>query len=177
MVNRAANHMKEQVSSRVVASIQKDRAWELLRDLSLAHNYVPGIIDTRITTAQNEGIGASREVYQGRTKSLNETVEDWNEGYGFLIRLHCGEEGPPFPFKEAWFRYAIEDNGDGSTVLIVSLIYVMRWGILGRLLNRILLKRFIGNRIRDVALSMKLFYETGKPVTPEMLKQATSDIR
>ena len=164
-----------EVSAQVISSIQRERAWELLRDLSLAHNYVPGVIDTQITTAQQEGVGASRKVYQGKTSAIDETVEEWNEGYGILIRLHRGNAGPPFPFKKAWFRYSIEDNGDCTTKLTTSLIYIMRWGAFGQMLNTILLKRFIESRIRDVALGMKLYYETGERVTPEKMKRAKAE--
>ena len=152
-----------EASFRVYVGLSRERAWELLRDLSLAHNYVPGLIDTKITTLQKEGVGASRKVYQKRTRGIDETVEEWNDGYGFLIRLHRGYAGPPFPFKESWFRYALEDDGAGIQ-LITSLIYVMRWGLVGRLLDKILLNRIIKGRIRNVALSLKIYWEPSESV-------------
>ncbi len=163
-----AHLQADEVSFRATIAVERERAWELLSDLSLAHNYVPGVVDTRIVTERKTGVGASREVYQGKEKSMNETVEEWNDGYGFLIRLHCGGDGPPFPFKAAWFSYAIEDSGV-NTILTARLIYVMRWGCIGRWLDRILLKRFVKSRIRDVALGLKIYYETGKRVTPYKL--------
>ncbi len=165
------NKMYCEVLARAIISIRREQAWELLRDLSLAHNYVPGVIETQITTTQKEGMGASRKVYQGKTSFINETVEEWNDGYGFLIRIHCGNAGPPFPFQEAWFRYEIGD-ADRNTQLTTSLIYVVRWGKFGRILNRILLQKFITKRIRDVALSLKIYYETRERVTPDKLKRA-----
>ncbi len=164
-----------EVSFRVTIAVQRERAWELLSDLSLAHNYVPGIIDTRIVTERKMGVGASRAVYQSKTKFMNETVEEWNDGYGFLIRLHYGDDGPPFPFKEAWFRYAIEDSGN-DTILTARLIYVMRWSFVGRWLDRLLLNKFVKSRIRDVALSMKIYYETGERVTSEKLHKLKANL-
>lgn len=152
-----------------------ERAWELLRDLSLAHNYVPGLVKTEITTECKEGIGASRKVFQSEAKGIDETIEEWNTGRGFLIRLHCGDCGAPFPFKQAHFRYAIDGHGP-DTLLTASLVYTMRWGAIGRMLDRLLLKRFIKKRIRDVALSMKIYYESGERVTPQKLKQAKRKI-
>jgi hypothetical protein len=152
------------------------KAWELLQDLTLAHHYVPGLVKTEITTEAKKGVGASRKVYQRQTSGIDETVEEWNEGHGFLIRLHRGSAGPPFPFTEAHFRYAIEDAGD-ATLLTTSLVYAMRGGALGRFLDRCLLRRIIDRTIRDVALSQKCYYESGEPVTPRQLKEARAAFR
>jgi hypothetical protein len=154
----------------ITIDIPREKAWEILRDLSRAHHYVPGLVKTEITTDNKEGIGASRIVYQSERKGLHETVTEWNEGCGFLIRLHRGEKGPPPPFKEGWFRYAIEDEGD-KTRLSISLIYTLRMGWFGILLERLLLGKNFHRILRDIAISMKAYYETGEPVTPARLKQ------
>lgn len=168
--------MTIEVSAQTVVELTPEKAWQLLRDLSLAHNYVPGIIDTRMTTEKREGVGASRKVYRSETGAIDETVVEWNEGYGFLIRLHCGDAGPPFPFREAHFRYAIESEGE-HTRLTTSLAYEMRWGAIGRLLDKVLLRRIVGARIRNVALSQKMFFESSDAVTPEQLKRAKAGTR
>lgn len=159
-----------EASAEVIIRMPRDKAWEILQDFSIAHNYVPGVIKTEITTECKRGIGASRKVFQTETKAIDETIEEWNEGYGFLIRLHCNNAGPPFPFKQAWFRYSISDD-DTNTRLNTSLIYIVRWGIIGRILNYVLFKRIIRGQIRNVALSMKAYYETGEYVTPEKLNR------
>ncbi|HNI38294.1 MAG TPA: SRPBCC family protein, partial [Pseudomonadales bacterium] len=55
------------------AKIPAEQAWNKLKDLSLAHNYVPNIPKCTITTAQKEGVGASRRV-SGPQQALDETV-------------------------------------------------------------------------------------------------------
>jgi len=167
---------KSIVSTTVRVHLPHTEAWELLQDLSVAHLYVPGLVKTEITTSAKTGVGASRRVYQRETKGIDETVEEWNEGRGFLIRLHRGAAGPPFPFKEAHFRYAIDRDGD-ETLLTTSLSYIVLGGAIGRLFNRLLLKPIIDGTIRDVALSQKCFYETRRPVTPLQLKQARAEFR
>ena len=69
------------------------------------------------------------------------------------------------PFKEAHFRYAIDDSGTGTT-LTTSLSYVMLWGWAGHLLDRILLNKIIKGRIRKVAQEMKSYYESAQNDTP-----------
>jgi hypothetical protein len=160
--------MTQEVSAQVVIDTPLDEAWEKLRDISLAHHYVPGIVKTEIVGTQAEGVGASRYVYRNEKSYIQETVEEWQEGQGFLIRLHKGDKPAP-PFKNAWFRYQLEDSGDGQTQFTASLKYEMPWGGLGNWLGG-KLANFVQKTIADVALSMKLYYETGDPTTPAALK-------
>ena len=89
--------MTRKVSSQIALEMPREQAWEKLRDLSLAHNYVPGIVRTAIVSEQAEGVGASRYVYRNAKSYIQETVEEWSEGDGFLIRLHRGDKpAPPF---------------------------------------------------------------------------------
>lgn len=149
----------------VLINLPIERCWENLRNLELAHLYVPGLTRTEITTALKEGVGASRRVYgrqSGMKVEMDETVIRWDEGRGFRIRLHEGEK-PMFPFRNAWFDYGIAAEGDKTRFTCV-LGFEMPMGFLGRLLEP-LLKPVVTGNVRDVALSLKYFYETGKSPT------------
>jgi carbon monoxide dehydrogenase subunit G len=163
--------MRHEAAAQVVINMPKEQAWSLLKDLSLAHNYVPGITRTEITTDKTEGVDASRRVFQASGKPLDETVSEWYDGQGFLIRLHNGEKGAPPPFARAAFRYRLDDADHNCTVLTTSLMFDMRWGGFGQFLYERLLKKVFRGVIRDVAISMKQYYESGEPVSPEQLKQ------
>ena len=170
--------MPEEAKCQLVINMPRAQAWEKLKDLSLAHNYVPGLVKTEITTAQLSGVGASRKVYQTQTRGIDETVTEWVDGSGFLIRLHRGEKGAPPPFKEAWFRYWLEEGEQpGTTLLSTSLIYNISMGGFGRWLEKTFLGKVFKTVIRDVAISMKQFYESGQPVTPAILKQLKADFK
>ena len=108
---------------------------------------------------------------------MDETVTEWSEGYGFVIRLHKGEKAAPAPFREANFRYRIEDAGHSRTALTISLIFNMRWGPVGQFLYERLLHSVFRGVIRDIAISMKQFYESGEPVSSKQLKQLRVDAR
>ena len=147
----------------------REQAWQILRNFGVAHNYVPGIIKTEITTEQKEGVGASREVFQTQKRSLSETVIQWNEGSGFTIRLHRGEKGPIPPMKTATYTYTLEDDGDGCRI-INSMSFDLGDGLLAGMLNGVI-ARVVQKNLDDVTLGMKHYYETGEAVTPEIRKQ------
>lgn len=160
--------MTEHVSTQVVIEMPRTEAWQNLRDISLAHNYVPGIVRTELVSDQAEGVGASRYVYRNKRSYIQETVEEWQEGEGFLIRLHRGDKPAP-PFRHARFRYQLADAEGGRTLFTATMSYDMPWGALGRWLAA-RLRPFVDATIRDVALAMKLYYESGQPTTPAALK-------
>ena len=160
--------MSQEVRAHILIDVPRSEAWEKLRDISRAHHYVPGIVKTVIVSQQTEGVGASRYVYRNQKSYIQETVEEWQDGKGFLIRLHKGDKPAPL-FRKAWFRYELADHGPGQTQFTASLKYEMPWGRLGAWLGA-KMAGFVRATINDVALSMKLYYETGVPTTAAALK-------
>jgi hypothetical protein len=155
-------------TSNVECACTATEAWEKMRDISVAHHYVPEVDKTVITTDKKEGVGASRKV-TGKRGTLDETVTEWKEGKGFTIRLHKGDK-PPTPFSDASFTYRIDDIGGKSCKLTTTMIYEMPWGIFGKLLHSLFIGKIVKGSVRDVVLCLKKYYETGEPVTDADLK-------
>ena len=160
--------MPQEATADIVIDLPRDQAWEKLRDISLAHNYVPGIIKTEIVTDTREGVGASRYVYRNEKSYIQETVTEWREGEGFRIKLHKGDKPAP-PFRDAFFNYQLDDAGPDKTRFTATLGYQLPWGGFGDWLGARLLG-FIQGTVEDVTRAMKLYYETGEPTSPEALK-------
>jgi ribosome-associated toxin RatA of RatAB toxin-antitoxin module len=156
-------------TSNVMCHISAEQAWQKMRDISKAHEYVPGLRKTTITSSNKEGVGASRRVV-GKHGALDETVTEWKEGKGFTIRLHKGDKGPS-PFASAQFTYRIDPISDRQCKLTTSMVYELPWGVFGKLLNSLLFDRVVRGNIRDVVLCLKHYYESGKAVTDSDLKQ------
>ena len=57
-----------------------------------------------------------------------------------------------------------------------SLGYTMPWGGFGDWLGQ-RLEKFVQATVADVALSMKLYYETGQPTTPAALKAKKASLK
>lgn len=167
--------MSQEVAAQILIDMPIAQAWEKLRDISLAHNYVPGIVNTVLVSDKKEGVGASRYVYRNAKSYIQETVEEWQDGRGFLIRLHRGEKPAP-PFRNAWFRYTLEPTGPAQTRFTASLRYEMPWGRFGAWLGA-KMANTVQRTIADVAIAMKLYYETGQPTTAEAIKAHKAESR
>jgi uncharacterized membrane protein len=152
-------------SYEIHVDLPRARVWDGLRNLSRAPLYVPNLTGVEFTTAQHEGVGTSRRVFQTNGKSLDETVVKWDDGFGFTLRLHDGDK-PPAPFKQGWFDYRIADAPDGGTLFKPSLTYEMPWGPVGKLLDLLMVNRFARASTRQVAENFKRYYETGEITNP-----------
>ena len=157
--------MPSTVTYEVHVGLPRAEVWEGLRDLTRAPRYVPNLTGVELTTDQHEGVGASRRVFQKNGKPLDETVVEWEDGFGFKLRLHNGDK-PPAPFPEAWFDYRIADAPDGGTLFRPALIYGVPGGLFGRLMNALLIKRIALKNVRQVAENFKRYYETGEITNP-----------
>lgn len=146
-----------------------EAAWDRFRDLTRAKDYVPGLTDTVITTEKKEGVGASRIVSHRQFGDMNETVVAWDEGRGMTIRLHKGDK-PPTPFREAHFRYEFRETDDpGACEIHTALAYALPGGAIGRLVDRLFLRRVFQRNVVDTAVCLAENYRTDAPVDPERL--------
>ncbi|GAB3273870.1 SRPBCC family protein [Parahaliea aestuarii] len=144
--------------------VSHTEAWQRMSDLSVAHKYVPGLTATEITTPQTEGVGASRKVYQTGSNYLEETVTAWDEGQGFAIRLHQGDE-PMKPFKHAEFRYHMQAVTDRVTRVTLAIVVEMPFGALGSWLGENAAREPLEAELTRVLAGLMYYYETGKPAT------------
>ena len=149
--------MPTRVSAEARITVPVAQAWAFLRDLPRANQYGPGVTECTITTERREGVGASRRVVSKAAGPMDETVTEWNEGNGFVIRLHRGE-GDPAIFRDASFRYAIEADGDGTRATL-TLSYAPKGGPLGGLIDWLFLRRFTAKNVRETALGLARHYE------------------
>jgi len=151
-----------EVTSETRIDLPVEACWEKLRDLSLPHNYVPGVTDTKVVTEQKEGVGASRKVYmKNMPDGMDETVTDWQEGRGFTIRLHKGDDRAIPIFSAAEFEYRIEDAGDGGTFFRPHMRFAPRFGF--GLLTHLVVKKRLTKTLAVIGQSLKEYYETGEP--------------
>lgn len=152
----------------VVVQIPAEAAWQKLGDLSLAHHYVPGIERTEIISANREGIGAARHVFDAESGYIIETVTAWQAGQGFTLALTNEGGGAPAPFQQASFSYAlIPGEADGS-VITTELEFVMAGGLAGEWLGRTLLASAFQQRVDEVAAGLKAYYEGSLQAAPRL---------
>ena len=150
----------------VVVEVAVEGAWEKLHDFSVAHKYVPGLSRTEIMSSRRSGIGAHRRVYDEDGGFLEETILEWQEGQGFVIKLHDGDE-PMTPFDRAEFSYHLAAAGKEQTLITLKMTIERPLGAVGEKLGEWFILPVIQDNLVQVAAGMKYYYETGQPATDE----------
>ena len=147
----------------ITVDISKTDAWQILQDFSLPHNYVPNLEKTEIVSESSSGLGAHRRVYNDDGSFIEETIVQWNEGTGFVIKLHKGTQVMS-PFSFAQFRYELESLDENSCRIHVSMDTKMTMGYLGLALQKWAIKPVVTDNLIAVVAGMKSYYETGERV-------------
>lgn len=160
--------MGREVSYEVIIDLPREQAWAIMQDITVPHKYVPGLIKTEMRDGPLKGVGASRRVFK-KLMAMDETVTEWNEGYGFRIRLHDGAKDKPFP--KSYFIYKIDDASGGKTRFTAVMGYTFPFGFIGRIIDSLLIAPIVSGEIRAVALAVKHYYETGTTPTPADIKR------
>jgi ribosome-associated toxin RatA of RatAB toxin-antitoxin module len=147
------------VSAKAQVAVSRSEAWEKLQDLMLAKRYVPGVTDIEITTRNKAGLGASRKVFVKGRPPIDETVIAWEDGHGFTVRLHRGDQ-PASPFRQAQFVYRLDDAPGATTMVTTTLAYELPWGVLGQLLDAALMRHVAAQMVKAIVQGLKHVYES-----------------
>lgn len=153
------------VSAQTPLAMSREQAWYKMQDFLLAKYYVPGVLDITITTEATGGVGASRRVFCKGRPPVDETVISWDEGEGFTVRLHKGQESPS-PFAEATFTYRLRDAEDGACLAQVELCYRLPDSWWSGIMDGLLMRHVVAHTVRSIAKGLRQVYETGKSANP-----------
>jgi hypothetical protein len=123
------------------------RAWDLMSDFGAIDAFNPTLKESHLLEGSCDiGLGVERQctLKDGRNY-IQERVVDWQEGRSYRIEVFGGT----MPLDDILTELAVETLGTG-TVLRMTMQYRPRWGLLGRLVEPVLLRPMIRRSMRKV---------------------------
>jgi len=133
------------INHRIRASCSAERVWAVLSDLEAVQHYNPTVVSAAIKGGRRTGLGAER-ICELRPKGrVRERVTHWEEGRA--VGLEVAESDWPIRFMRWVTR--VEPTDDGSLVT-QKLEYAMKFGPLGWLLDRLVMKRKLSATLDDL---------------------------
>ena len=133
----------------VRAACSPERVWALLADLEAVQHYNPGVRRAVIESSQRRGIGALRSCELVPKGRVVERVTHWEDGRA--VGLEVTESDWPLHFMRWVTR--IEPDGSGTRIT-QSLEYAVKFGPIGRLLDRLVMKRKLTSSLDGVFASL-----------------------
>jgi hypothetical protein len=133
----------------IEAACAPERVWALLSDLEAVQRYNPTVRSAAARGPRARGIGAERVCELHPKGRVVERVTHWEDGKA--VGLEVAESDWPVHFMRWVTR--IEASA-GGTRITQALEYEVKFGLLGRLLDALLLRRKLRTTIDGVFASL-----------------------
>lgn len=139
-------------SIRIAASPEK--VWAALSSLDALSRYDPGVARVEIVSAGREGPGAARKCELAPGGWFKERVVEWTPREALSFELtEC-----TLPVRRLEHRYRLTPDGDG-TIVRQRMEYELKYGALGRLLDRVVVRRKWDAGIKGFFGGLKAYVE------------------
>ena len=109
--------------------------WHVLADIGSISDWNPGVKESHVINQSASGVGTQRYCGLGGRNYLHESVVGMEEARSLTMRI----DETNLPFKSADIRFTLEPVGAGTWVT-VSPEYELKYGVFGRLLDRVMIR-------------------------------------
>jgi hypothetical protein len=127
--------------------------WDAIADLEAVQAYNPGISRATLVPGPREGVGAGRTCLTKQGEVV-ERVVGWDQPNAIEVELVSS----PWPVRNMRWRTEIRPQGRGTEVS-QKLTYVPSLGVLGAVLNALMMRRTMDNAIASVFDGLKAYCE------------------
>jgi ligand-binding SRPBCC domain-containing protein len=132
------------------------QVWSVLADIEAVQHYNPTVASARCTSPAREGIGASRHCDLKPKGWVKERVTVWEAERA--LGLEVSESEWPI----VYMRWRTDVTADGKGTLVAQdLEYEMKFGLLGRLMDALMMRRKLRQGVGEVFAGLKRYVEGG----------------
>jgi coenzyme Q-binding protein COQ10 len=124
------------VENTVEIAVPVSQAWSKISQLDRVDEWVESVKEAHFHTDLHEGVGTGRTCEIEGFGTLRETVVAWEQERGFTLDV----QGMPALVKTAHGSWLLEPAGEGKTRATMKMEVSTRFGVLGRLAERWMLK-------------------------------------
>lgn len=126
------------ITSLIEINAPKEKVWRVLNFIGEIENFHPLIKKSYVTTNVKSGLGAKRYCELLPMGKMEEEAIEWDEGKSFVMKVIGGKMLPPFLFMKG--KVCLEELGVKRTKVSFSFSYQLKYGVLGNLMNILLIK-------------------------------------
>ncbi|MFB3091506.1 MAG: SRPBCC family protein [Gammaproteobacteria bacterium] len=127
-----------------------EKVWVVLADIGNIYLWNPGIVHSEQTSSGTVGVGSCRRCVLGYKNYLDEEVVVFEPSRQMTIRI----TDTNLPFKTADIRFTLEPDGN-KTIVKVSPKYRLKFGLLGRVLDDVMVRNQYRKGMRGLLRGLK----------------------
>ncbi|BDM79768.1 SRPBCC family protein [Acaryochloris marina] len=113
--------------------------WNVLANYGEIYKFNPGVANSFILDGSvAKGVGAHRrcDLSDGKNHVL-ERVTHWKEGESYTVDIYDGT----MPLRTAQARLGVRSNTGATSVAFMEMEYVPKFGVIGRLMDALMMQR------------------------------------
>lgn len=138
-----------------------DHVWSVLSDFGGVDRWAPYVRRSGIVSEKATGVGARRILRHAWGFSLEEVIVSWSDRpeYAFdVVRV-------PYPMTDVREAWSV-DISNSHVKVTTTVAYRMRLGVVGKLLDGLLIRRLVRREMREGLRGLMRFVESyaGTPV-------------
>lgn len=153
----------------IIIPASKEKVWAKLADLGGVVQYHPFVSNSYYYTDDQEGVGAGRVCEFPNGMKVTETASNWQPGEEYTLNIEFVEGQKP-PMRNVHATLRIQDVENGTQVQVV-MSYDMRFGVLGDLMNKMMISQKYGNMLDGMLKGLKHNVTTGETMDLKVLKR------
>jgi carbon monoxide dehydrogenase subunit G len=151
------------ISREIEINASKADVWKAISKFGDICHASPGVLKSRVTSEQQEGVGATRHCdFSMMGASVEERILEWNEGESLKIDVYQFEKLPGIQTMKAHFK--VKETNSVKTVLTATLEYSMKNPFFN-IMNVLMMKGMNTKNWDAVLAGHKKYIETGEIVT------------
>ncbi len=142
------------VINEMVISAPKEKIWNILADLEALERYDPTVKTSKLISTEKSGLGARRVTMRDGKNWFEEkiTISQPNEALTYQL-TDCS-----FPINGLKHSYSFEQVGNQTKVKQV-MEYTVKFGLLGRLLDVLMIRKQTNAGIKKFFAGLKEYAE------------------
>ena len=157
------------VTSKLTIKANKDKVWQVLKDFPNVYTWAPSVKNSYALNSKEQGVGAGRYCELDGFGEIEEMVTQWNEGEGFVYDVT-----PLGPLNNAFSSWWLAEMNNGTTVLTVTLSYDIRFGVFGKMMHKLVMRKKLEDSLPTALEALKERVETGKLVRPLVMQRVVA---
>ena len=141
---------KYEVRSEVVIDASSDAVWNVLKEFGSVSDWAPSVSKSYYLDSQTSGIGTGRHCDIDGIGSIDEVITEWQEGVGFSYSVT-----PLGPLAKSSSSWQLTRISDSQTKLQVVFSYNLRFGLVGKILHKLVMRRKLEQSLPDTLAAFK----------------------